>query len=85
VRKLEVRAGFEHRPAGYGYVGTMEVKVQYLGYVNGLGRFIPIEEEIIPNDVWIQEGAMGAYLGSWRSKFINWIPKARGGHAEDFA
>lgn len=84
MRKLEVRAFFRKQRQPRGYVGYHEVKVQQLGYRTSLG-FKVIEEEIVPNDVWIDQGCLGSYLGPWRSKFANWIPKAQGGHAEDFA
>jgi hypothetical protein len=84
--KLEVKAFRRRQHAGYGYVGYEWVDVQQLGYrrFTGFGGWVAVDEEIVPNDVGISIGAFGSYDGPWRSKFLNWIPEAQGGHAEKY-
>lgn len=81
-RVLTVKAFRRRQHAGYGYVGYEWVDVQQLGYQRWWG-FVVLDEEIVPNDVKISIGAMGDYHGPWRSKFIDYIPRSRGGHASD--
>lgn len=65
-----------------GYTDPDIQDVQQLGYRGMFGRFVVLEEEVVPSEVKIEIGAFGTYDGPWRSKFINWIPKSRGGNAD---
>lgn len=68
----------------YGYAEPTERIFQQLGYDTGFG-FKVIDEEEFPMDIAISLGAFGDMGRPWTSKFVNWIPKAQGGTAEDFA
>jgi hypothetical protein len=68
-----------------GYTEPEIQRVQQLGYNRFLLGFKVVDEEVVPGDIDISLGAFGDTGRHWRSKFLNWIPNARGGFAEDFA
>lgn len=84
MRKLEVVRTSRICPPDPGYTEAERKHFNQLGYYRIGGSFQVLEEEEIPSDVLIELGAFGSYQGTWRSKFINWIPKERGGRAEEF-
>lgn len=82
MRRLEVRT-IRRSVNIRGYIGTENQRVQQFGF-RVLGFFIPLDEEVVPSHVDISLGAFGDIGVNWQSKFANWIPRVRGGHAEDF-
>lgn len=78
--RLETRR-VVRREVEYGYSDATERHYNQLGHRGLFGRFVVLDEEEIPGDI-IVTGWDGGNV--WRSKFRNWIPRARGGDAEAF-
>lgn len=67
-QKIRIRAYTRRQPAGFGYVGFEEIRVQKLQVRRWWG-WQTVDEEIVPAHVWISIGTTGYDSGEWKSKF----------------